>query len=60
MKIVTRRTDFGPALIEHFWLEVGCDRAVACSGADAGSVLEVKLGARGFILEPPHVFRVCV
>jgi predicted ribosome quality control (RQC) complex YloA/Tae2 family protein len=41
MKTVTRRTDFGPALIEHFWLEVGCDRAVACSGADASGILEV-------------------
>jgi predicted ribosome quality control (RQC) complex YloA/Tae2 family protein len=41
MKIVTRRTDFGPALIEHFFMDVGCDRAVACSGADAKLILEV-------------------
>jgi predicted ribosome quality control (RQC) complex YloA/Tae2 family protein len=41
MKAVTRRTDFGPALIEHFFVEVGCDRSCACSGIDANAILEV-------------------
>jgi predicted ribosome quality control (RQC) complex YloA/Tae2 family protein len=41
MKTIIRRTDFGPALIEHFFIEVGCDRSAACSGADARNVLEV-------------------
>ena len=40
MKIVTRRTDFGPALIEHFFIEMGCDRAAACSAANAGLIFE--------------------
>lgn len=41
MKIVTRRTDFGPALIEHFFIQLGCDRGAACSSVDADRILDV-------------------